>query len=87
LMVVDFPAPFGPMKPSSSPESISNDSPRTASTVLYSGLNNARMLAPSPAALRLVLKVLERLATSIAGMFLFYIMTPENDLGCFAEIY
>ena len=34
LIVVDFPAPLGPMKPSNSPGSISKDNPRTASICL-----------------------------------------------------
>jgi hypothetical protein len=32
LIVVVFPAPFGPRRPNSSPESISKLTPRTAST-------------------------------------------------------
>jgi hypothetical protein len=73
-MVVDFPAPFGPMNPSSSPGSISKLSPRTASTVEYSGLNSARKLPPSPAAFRLDWKVLQRLETVMAGMAILYRM-------------
>src|SRR5512138_2325916 len=68
LIVVDFPAPFGPMKPSSSPASIWNVSLRTASTELYSGLKSERMEPRIPAALRLVWNVFWRLVTSMAGM-------------------
>ena len=35
LIVVDFPAPFGPMYPTSSPGSIENDTPSSASIVWY----------------------------------------------------
>src|SRR5688500_517308 len=68
LMVVDLPAPLGPMKPSSSPASIWNVSLRTASTELYSGLNSARTEPLMPAALRLVWNVFCKLATSMDDM-------------------
>ena len=73
LIVVDFPAPLGPMKPSSSPASIWNVSLRTASMELYSGLNNARTEPLIPAVLRLVWNVFCRFVTSMAGILLFYI--------------
>src|SRR5215216_7857338 len=74
LIVVDFPAPFGPINPSSSPASIWNVRRRTASTELYSGLNSARIEPLIPAALRFVWKVFWRFLTSMAG-----ILFPIND--------
>src|SRR5688572_15822395 len=71
LMVVDLPAPFGPIKPSNSPASIWNVSLRTASTELYSGLSSACTEPRIPAALRLVRNVFCRLVTSMAGISYF----------------
>src|SRR5512143_3700113 len=68
LIVVDLPAPLGPIKPSSSPFSISKEMPRRASTVCTSGRTSERRLPASPAALRLVVKVLRSSRTWIAGI-------------------
>ena len=48
LMVVDFPAPLGPIKASRWPCSTCRSMPRTACTSRYSGLTSARKAARSP---------------------------------------
>ncbi len=40
-MVVDLPAPFGPMNPSSSPRSRLNETPRSASTLSVAPMEDA----------------------------------------------
>ena len=47
-MVVDLPAPFGPMKPSSSPRSSENDTPASASTVRWRRCTSPRSAPITP---------------------------------------
>src|ERR1700680_3880901 len=65
LMVVDLPAPFGPMKASTSPFSSAKQMGLTASRSRYRGATNERRLLANPAARSRVLNVLVNPFTSM----------------------
>jgi hypothetical protein len=83
FIVVDFPAPFGPINPNNSPDSMEKERLRTASVSKYCGLNSDFMLALSPAGFLLVRKVLDNWFTSITGMFYF---TSSLVKSCLKEL-
>jgi hypothetical protein len=62
-MVVDFPAPLGPMKASISPRSTVNEIESTARTSFFCALNRARTDGMNPGGFCRTVKVLERFST------------------------
>ena len=65
LTVVDFPAPLGPMYPTSSPGSIENDTPSRAFTVWYFLRATPRSAPQIPGARSAIRNVLTRFSTTI----------------------
>ena len=65
LMVVDLPAPLGPINATISPLSTENDTLLTALIVLYVGLKRDLIDPFKPLPLTLLLKVFDRFFTSI----------------------
>jgi len=86
LIVVDLPAPLGPMKASSSPGSRLKVTPLTAWACRNSGRATDLRLPRSPASLRLTENVLARLRTSMIGMRgLYTFLYNFDDLSLIAE--
>ena len=65
LIVVDLPAPFGPMKPTNSPSSIRNDTPSTARTRSDSVSTRLRSAPKKPRWWRATRNVFSSFSTSI----------------------
>src|SRR5579872_4629747 len=68
LIVVDFPAPFGPMKARTSPASKEKLIGLTASLVRYCGATNERKLPTNPASRWRILNVFAKPFTSMIDM-------------------
>src|SRR5262245_27377278 len=80
LSVVVLPAPFGPIKPTTSPASIENERSRTASIDRYSRRTNERSAARKPAARTGARYVIERRSTAIVGMLHSFAMLCRTQI-------
>src|SRR5256885_4563161 len=77
LMVVDLPAPLGPMYPTSSPRSMEKETPSRARTSRWRRRSTPRTAPQRPGARSAIWKVLTRLSTRIWGIGGRSVSRPE----------